>query len=1225
MADHQDLLSLLAKAAPLHVVSQDFPKSHAQGLDQAAFAKMLYKHLGRANLLPKNPRTFTQQSVSIFKQMDMRGDGEVSWRDFSMYLLSLDASDLGNRSSYLGQQRLMHRACITHLGLNDGAMDGAITSLTWLGYPVGMLAIVVADDEVVQVLTHCNKMAQLPARGLRVERGGSGICKTTFQLRHDTAYKPHTVHAVHSIADLVITSSSLGNQGPHFMTLWDLPTFEERDKAEQHLPVQLQREEVTAPQGALLWSVSMEMLFSVSKVNGAMLGWTLENSKLQQVLKVWTHDAGITGITEMEGVIDASFQFLLSCSLDGQLTLWGGPKSQRKIIQKLPAHEKGVHLMSQSSEHGLIFTAGVFANVMDTTPDVFVWKKERKLGLRPEMLRRLVGHSCQVVGIVVVDSQQHLVSGDAKGIFYSWSLPELSPIQRFHRAAKSPLVGSPLTSLVMVPDALGPGVPLLAASSRGVDYFIREQHRVHDPLISAVFCPQLKEFVTVSRVRVTIWDSTTGCATNTFTVEDLCGDCHVEITAFCLLQAGHKFAIGDDNGKLRVCSRSTGACLKVMDPHEGMVSWVAAPNYELDKCIYSSCSDGRLRVMDEAEPGGYRPGGGKWKPTSVLLRQAHFSAEKTMSTAMLMEAARQDRSSSVSLGSLSAAVSEDSAVGSPLFDMGTAAADAHLNLIATATQVERSHLGGSLNGFSESSYIHVWDYEMCSLVGTCSFPAEHSLLVESAQDKRTAAQAKRLSAAMVPELKPEEKEQDPPLRRLCSFTSLAFLAPYPLLVGAGPGFAAIWKVPECVCIACMAPPDGVDSHLLVSMTVGVLDGTHEVMVFAGTDAGCVMTVKLSADTLTELGVAAVPSQRRPNHNPYRAVDEMLSREAILMSASNSSRNQKHQVIASHDFTCQWMAHTDTVSCLSWIKESTVLLSSSRDGLAKLWSITDEGSELVGTLDINTPVPQEWSFNAAVTASGADEGEVQAVLAALAETRESSRQGQEQPGKDSDESGELDLEEALKSTDGAAALMPKLDTPRGDWEGMAKGLEKFELKLASINMSRQQDGGKRFIRRRPKEGHLWKTRQDSPDNSGAFKVTATPDLTMKRLERSASQLVPKRRIKSSRQGATTPGQRRAVDDGLRMSASLSALADTTGTGTGTGAPPSRSRLACMLPSTLRTTKSTPSLHRAPPKMVLAVSKGGMLAASDIRVHRTEDGSFDIPGTRERVTLRSLTLR
>ncbi|CAN0062146.1 unnamed protein product, partial [Discosporangium mesarthrocarpum] len=207
-----DVLSKLAEVTSLEVVREEFPRRSDQGLSHSQFLAVLRKHIW------ENPRvggsvdeaTIARKAVDVFKQMDIRGDGEVSWEDFS-----------------------------------------SVSKLEYLP-AVDRLCLVMDTSEVVHLLSIGPLPTQYKAKSQVVVSGGSELVRASCYLRHDTAYRPHKVHTVHSIAgqDTVITSSSLGSQGPHYLSCWDLPTAEERMSATQFLPALTQREETSTPQAS---------------------------------------------------------------------------------------------------------------------------------------------------------------------------------------------------------------------------------------------------------------------------------------------------------------------------------------------------------------------------------------------------------------------------------------------------------------------------------------------------------------------------------------------------------------------------------------------------------------------------------------------------------------------------------------------------------------------------------------------------------------------------------------------------------------------------------------------------------------------------------------------------------------------------------------------------------------------------------------------------------------
>lgn len=214
------------------------------------------------------------------------------------------------------------------------------------------------------------------------------------------------------------------------------------------------------------------------------------------------------------------------------------------------------------------------------------------------------------------------------------------------------------------------------------------------------------------------------------------------------------------------------------------------------------------------------------------------------------------------------------------YDMTTCAADDHLNLIATAATsdggIEKAAVvaianprGTSVNNQSAtqglpSSFIHLWDAEMMTLLGTLLFPStaltrsltsagsafkflhSHSaaptkqplgdpsggngtIQVGQAHDRvegsSTADESVNIAPSVAPEgaagysgvvpiVVQEEKAQastavstETSLNGSTLLTALTFLSPYPLLAGASAGGAvALWHVPDCVCVQVRKSP-----------------------------------------------------------------------------------------------------------------------------------------------------------------------------------------------------------------------------------------------------------------------------------------------------------------------------------------------------------------------------------------------------------------------------------
>jgi hypothetical protein len=138
---------------------------------------------------------------------------------------------------------------------------------------------------------------------------------------------------------------------------------------------------------------------------------------------------------------------------------------------------------------------------------------------------------------------------------------------------------------------------------------------------------------------------------------------------------------------------------------------------------------------------------------------------------------------------------------------------------------------------------------MCHLVGTCTFHPHHNLLSEQA-----GANASRAAFSTFKTL---------------SICRLAFLSPYPILVGAASsGFVVLWKLPECECFHVIGPPASCQSARITCMAATDAASSDPLTLFVGTDAGDIWATTLSPDVLSRSG-GRIPSRRRTNHNPYR--------------------------------------------------------------------------------------------------------------------------------------------------------------------------------------------------------------------------------------------------------------------------------------------------------------------------------------------------------------------
>ncbi|CAM9791362.1 unnamed protein product, partial [Phaeothamnion confervicola] len=192
-------------------------------------------------------------------------------------------------------------------------------------------------------------------------------------------------------------------------------------------------------------------------------------------------------------------------------------------------------------------------------------------------------------------------------------------------------------------------------------------------------------------------------------------------------------------------------------------------------------------------------------------------------------------------------------------------------------------------------------------------------------------------------------------------------------------------------------------------SAGGAGGENATVIYVGTDAGGILGIRLLPHQLP----AAVPSQRRSNHNPYRTVAQAMGLDAAMLShrsagarlragwaqstlpmaggtaatagspASSSAAGPGVPLFTAHfagpgagggafattatpttaaaafsaaaapqvlSFDIRWQAHVESVASVAWVAEPAAMLSASLDGVAKVWS--PDGHSLYGVLDVN---------------------------------------------------------------------------------------------------------------------------------------------------------------------------------------------------------------------------------------------------------------------------------
>ena len=247
-----------------------------------------------------------------------------------------------------------------------------------------------------------------------------------------------------------------------------------------------------------------------------------------------------------------------------------------------------------------------------------------------------------------------------------------------------------------------------------------------------------------------------------------------------------------------------------------------------------------------------------------------------------------------------------------------------MNVIATATTTG-----------SGEHHCHVWDYETCTLVGTCVHP------------NALPGEAYEVSA-------------------------LATMSPRPYLLGAmNTGFVYIWVLPTCVCKMSLVPAEGVNGRwcnsmdeaekirsktTISSICVVNLDSDENVllhdsetnvktiMVFVSDEKGVMFCWRMDESDFD----AGDVNRRRASFNPRRVVKSVVGGDELTHYRRIARSYQKRSVrIRTPSFS--WKAHEDAITSVTAVDGSRNIVTSSQDCMCKIWNF--EG-EIVGQLDLN---------------------------------------------------------------------------------------------------------------------------------------------------------------------------------------------------------------------------------------------------------------------------------
>ena len=205
-----------------------------------------------------------QSIVDVYKQVDARGEGKVKWTDVAGFLMQIDVMQESSASAAGGEgssQKMQYHLIPVQ---DTSTYITPLLRLRYLPAPIHKLSMVQSRNEGVKLL--------IPNRF-----SGEVMPRSGMELSHHTNFLQHNV--VESVCvegeDCIISSSQMDEEKTKrtggFISVWDIPTAEERSSGTQFLATLVQRFETEFPQECLCHSSREDMLFSASPRSGVVL------------------------------------------------------------------------------------------------------------------------------------------------------------------------------------------------------------------------------------------------------------------------------------------------------------------------------------------------------------------------------------------------------------------------------------------------------------------------------------------------------------------------------------------------------------------------------------------------------------------------------------------------------------------------------------------------------------------------------------------------------------------------------------------------------------------------------------------------------------------------------------------------------------------------------------------------------------------------------------------
>ena len=565
-------LTLMMKMNPraLNLIRKEFfVRDDALTVDEWLFVvnKHLINQKGEDDFVMENPddREFGTQMYELFKDIDINGDGDLEWQEFTSFVVE--------KANLLNKRQKLER--LPHYYDSSKSLD--------------------ADSEY----RHRNaitKIVSIPAL--------HQFCITEDTKRNIWVFNSRSGRQIGTIKtdSAPISMSTLGEQcrGTLVASFADMTiatySLDEPSMARRYQ--QITTFATPGVQMALQYVPASGLLYS-GATNGNVYSWKMEERKM---VKTLTSHTDIV----MSLCLFDKLNYVASGSLDKTISLWDAYTESR--IVHYHGHRKGVLELAYTPDYRLMFSCGFEHDCMVWSPFV------------NSSVFRLKGHHAALCGVQCVPNTPEVITGDITGVFKLWDVRKFECVQTFRaglsgadddqgeddhapagRVAKAHLncfVHTTLPPRLQLQKEDDSRIILASKLLRSFDQVrvVHEATTDYYNVICIIWVPEMCCFVTVSEKNVIVWDALIGCK-NVINDNIIEGQ---EITAACLDDRKRKMVIGDVTGTIQVYNHVNGQFMKSASSGVPNPFPVIALEYlDEDKRFIAGYANGMVRVYDE--------------------------------------------------------------------------------------------------------------------------------------------------------------------------------------------------------------------------------------------------------------------------------------------------------------------------------------------------------------------------------------------------------------------------------------------------------------------------------------------------------------------------------------------------------------------------------------------------------------------------------------------------